>query len=115
MLTRQGIDVLLKRLCTGPAWSARFVIAGEPRPTLYPVDAGYPRLGDQDLANDGRGEHVMTWRITVPRGTSWGSTPAREVELVDEHGTVTFHDAIEPFRVSQSHPSILFLNLMVER
>ena len=57
----------------------------------------------------------MTWRVTVPRGTLWGSTPAREVELVDEHGTVTFHDAIEPFRVSQSHPSILFLNLMVER
>ena len=58
---------------------------------------------------------TKTWPTMAVESTLWGSTPAREVELVDEHGTVTFHDAIEPFRVSQSHPSILFLNLMVER
>ena len=81
----------------------------------YPVDAGYPRTGDLDEANGGRGENVLTWRVTVPKGMPWGPTPATEAELVGPTGPVYRTKLSEPFRVSTNNPSILFINLYLKR
>lgn len=71
-------------------------------------------MGDTDEANDGKGDHVLTWRITVPKGEPWGSSPADEVELLDNSGLIVYKRKLrEPFRISPSHPSVLYLNLVL--
>lgn len=39
--------------------------------TLVQVAAGYPKLNDSDIRNDGRGADVWTWRFVVPEGVGF--------------------------------------------
>ena len=111
MFTDNGVKLLLTTLSGLHGVSCRFIVNGARQETLYPTDAGYPKPGDTDEANDGRGTNVLTWRFTVPKGDGRGPTPATEAELVRDGAIIYRTKLAEPFRVSQNHPSILFINI----
>ncbi len=114
MFTQHGLNTLLgawSKVVTG----VRFIVGGAVYDEIFPIDAGYPKLGDTDEANDGRGTNVYTWRVTVPKGAGWGSEPATAVELVDSRGTLYKRALSVPFRVSPSNASIFYANVTLER
>jgi hypothetical protein len=111
--TAHGLQLFLRAI-GGEATGVRFSCAGARLNTVWPVDAGYPRTGDTDEANDGRGSEVLTWRVTVPKGSPWGTAPADEFEIVDRTGAIIYRDKLPlPFRVSATNPSILYLNIII--
>lgn len=114
MFTDQGLRTFLTALGT-VGYGVRFIAGGARYGKIYPVDAGYPKLGDTDEANDSKGTNVLTWRITVPKGAGWGSTPATEAELVNASGEIQYKVAIPSFRVSEARPSVLYLNLNLRK
>lgn len=94
----------------------RFVVGGGTYGHIFPVDVGYPKFGDTDEANDGRGTNVYTWRITVKPGESWGHTPSEAVELVDSTGAVLLKRTLpEAFRAAPSFASSFYYNVMLRR
>jgi len=102
--------VLTALTSVGP-WSVRFDVD----PTIYATDLGYPVVHDPDERNTGRGQHVVTWRVTVPRGTYW-ATPASKAYLVDTRGEIMYSmPLVVPFGTSPTHPSLLFLNIYMVR
>lgn len=117
MFTEYGLRALLAALesqCKG--FSARFVVGGAILNRVYPVDPGYPRTDDQDTANMGRGTNVLTWRVVVPPGGGWGSTPATAVALLDAAGGIIYKtNLVEPFFVSEKHPSVLSINVIIRK
>lgn len=112
MLTTYGLNSFLKAL--GQPYSCRVYVNGGLQPELYPCDTGYPRLGDPDPINTNRGDNVLTWRYTIPRGTDWGRHPATEVELMDGPNIVE-RIKIPDLHSSANHPTVLYLNLMLRR
>jgi len=114
VLTPKGLHAFLTALGT-VGHGARFIAGGARYGKIYPVDVGYPKLGDTDEANDSRGENVLTWRITVKRADGWGSTPATEAELVDAVGETMYKTSIPAFRVSDTRPSVLYLNIHLRK
>lgn len=116
MLTGAGHLAFVKALAGAGIVGARFVVGGSRYGQIFPVDAGYPRTGDTDGANDGRGDNVLTWRFVIPRGTSWGPTPAEGVELVDAAGVSLYETTLTPpFRTSGNHNTVLFININLRR
>ena len=117
MFTEYGLHALLAALesqCKG--FSARFVVGGAVLNRTYLIDPGYPRTGDPDTANMGRGDNVLTWRIVVPPGTGWGLTPATAVALLDETGEIIYKTSLaEPFFTSEKHPSVLSINVVIRK
>mgnify|MGYP001571883813 CR=1 FL=1 len=53
----------------------------------WPVDPGYPHLNDQDAANPGKGEYVVTWRATLPESLVLGNL-AEDVQVVGADGVI---------------------------
>ena len=117
MFTEYGLHALLAALeshCKG--YSARFVVGGAVLNRVYPIDPGYPRTGDPDTANMGRGDNVLTWRVVVPPGAGWGPTPATSVALLDMAGGVIYKTNLtEPFFTSEKHPSVLSINVIIRK
>ena len=114
MLTNKGLHTFLIAL-GAVGHGVRFIVGGARYGKIYPIDGGYPKLGDTDEANDSKGANVLTWRVTVLRGAGWGQTPATEAELVDAVGDALYKTAIPSFRVSEAHPSVLYLNLNLRK
>ncbi len=112
MLTAYGFHSFLEAI--GKPYGCRLWTQGSRLETVYPCDSGYPKVGDTDIANANRGEFVLTWRYTIPRGTSWGASPANEAELVEGQNIVD-RVKIPDFMPSASHPTVLYLNLMLRR
>lgn len=112
MLTSYGLNHFLKAL--GQPFSCRFWVNGGLMNMVYSCDAGYPKLNDKDEPNSNRGEYVLTWRYTVPRGTDWGNRPATEVELLDGDNIVD-RLKIPDLYTSRDHSTVLYLNLMLRR
>lgn len=115
MFTPHGIDLLLKSLLsfTGQT-GVKFISNGSLVNIVFPVDPGYPKVGDTDKANDSKGDNVITWKITVPRGNDF--RPATQVILVDNKGeTIYKTDLPEPFKVGPTQPSTLYLNVIFQR
>ena len=112
MFTAYGRLSLLAALRT--AWSAaqaRFSCSGVRVERLFPVDPGYPKLGDTDPANPDRGDFVLTLRFTIPQGPLLWDGPATEVELL-EGGKSLYRTKIDPLRLSLHHASIQYVNLI---
>ena len=55
--------------------------------TNWPVDAGYPTLGDTDAGNPDKGALVVTWRFTLPASLTLGNV-YDNVQVVDRDGRV---------------------------
>ena len=53
----------------------------------WPVDPGYPRLDDRDAGNPGKGEHVVTWRATLPESLALGNL-AEDVQVEGTDGVI---------------------------
>jgi len=117
VFTEHGLHTLLAALesqCKG--FSARFVAGGQVLNRTYPIDPGYPRTDDPDTANMGRGPNVLTWRVVVPPGTGWGSTPATAVALLDAAGGIIYKTNLtEPFFTSEKHPSVISINVIIRK
>ena len=64
----------------------------------WPVDPGYPMVNDRDAGNPGKGERVVTWRVTLPASLILGNV-AEDVQVVDGRGQVVL---TEPFPVPVS-------------
>ena len=114
MLTNEGLRSFLSALGT-IGYGVRFTAGGSRYGKIYPVDGGYPKLGDTDEANDSKGTNVLTWRITVAKGDSWGPTPATEAELVNSAGESLYRTPIPAFHVSTTRPSVLYLNINLRK
>lgn len=115
MFTPFGTDLLLKSLLqlTGRL-GVKFISNGALVDIIFPVDDGYPKVGDIDKANDSGGANVITWKITVPRGNDF--RPATQVLLVDSKGeTIYKTDLPEPFKVGPTQPSTLYINIIFQR
>ena len=112
MLTDHGFRSFLAAL--GKPYGCRLWSQGCLLEPIYSCDPGYPKVGDTDPANTNRGEYVLTWRFTIPRGTSWGASPATEAQLMDGDQPVD-RLKIPDFLPSASHPTVLYLNLMLRR
>ena len=116
MLTGAGHLAFITALSGAGIVGARFRVGGGLYGQVFPVEAGYPRMGDSDTANDGRGENVLTWKFVVPRGTDWGPTPADEAEMVDANGVALYESKLTPpFRTSALHTCTLFINIYLRR
>mgnify|MGYP001598311881 CR=1 FL=1 len=116
MLSGAGLLAFVTALKGAGLVGARFIIGGARYGQVFPVDAGYPCVGDADVANDGRGSNVLTWRFTVPRGTHWGESPADGAELLDGTGVTLYStDLRPPFRTSPNHPCLLFININLRK
>jgi len=116
VLTPHGHLAFVTALQGAGIVGARFIVGGARYGQIFPTDEGYPRVGDKDRANDGRGDNVLTWRFIIPRGTTWGPTPASEVELVDASGVSLYKTVLEPpFATSASHHCTLFININLRR
>ena len=113
MLSPHGFRTFLGYLAR--PFSCRLWTQGSRLETVYSCDEGYPKVGDTDVANMNRGEYVLTWRFTIPRGTMWGASSANEAELVDEHGECVERMRIPDLYPSASHPTVLYINLMLRR
>lgn len=111
MLTTYGLNNFLKSL--GQPYSCRVYVNGGLQPEVYKCDLGYPKLGDTDPANTNRGEHVLTWRYTVPRGTNWNG-PATEIDLLDGNNIVD-RIKIPDLYTSKDHSTVLYLNMILRR
>lgn len=112
MLEQRGFRNFLKDI--GRPYGCRLWTQGSRLEPVYPCDPGYPKLDDTDPANMNRGEFVLTWRFTIPRGTSWGAGPATEAEMVED-GEPVYRTKIPDLYTSAIHPTVLFLNLMLRR
>lgn len=111
MFSADGLSRVLTALTLVGPWAVRFDVD----PTIYATDPGYPVVHDPDERNTGRGQHVATWRVTVPRGTYW-ATPATKAYLVNALGEMMYTmPLVVPFGTSPTHPSILFLNIYFTR
>jgi len=53
----------------------------------WPVDPGYPMLNDRDAGNPGKGERVVTWRVTLPASLVLGNV-VTNVQVANRHGAV---------------------------
>ena len=116
MLTSAGHLAFVKALAGAGVFGARFIVGGGRVGHVFPVEAGYPRVGDPDTSNDGRGENVLTWKFVVPRGFDWGPGTAETAELVDAGEVVLYKSNLTPpFRTSAAHPCVLFININLRR
>lgn len=113
MFSPDGLSRVLAALVAAGQWGVRF--NSEPE-TIYPTDPGYPVVADSDDRNIDRGQHVVTWRVTVPRGVVW-PIPATHANLVEPStGAIMYKMGLsKPFGTSPTHPSILFLNVYFVR
>ena len=59
----------------------------------WPVDVGYPCLDDRDAGNRGKGQFVVTWRITLPESLILGNV-AEDAQIQDRDGGLVVE---EPF------------------
>lgn len=112
MLTDHGLRRFLAAL-SSLNLKARFVVGGQKLDQGFPVV--YAKTDDDDPANTGRGANVLTWKIVVPAGQPWGSTPAEAVELFDPEGAIYKTTLDYPFQVSRTHPSVLFINVNIRK
>ena len=112
MLTEYGLNRFLKAL--GSPFACRVYINGGLQPDRYACAIGYPKVNDTAAANVNRGEHVLTWRYTIPRGTDWGGHPATEAELMDGNDIVD-RIPIPPLHASMQYPTVLYLNMVLRR
>jgi len=117
MLSQLGTERLLEAAkgAFGGAFF-RFECAGHRVGRLWPVDPGYPRYGDTDKANPDRGDYVLTFKVTIPRGCKdWPlDDPAVLLELTTEKGDVLYGPvAIGPLYQNPNHPVIQYLNLVM--
>jgi len=112
LFSADGLFCVLKALSTVGPWAVRF---DSDLSTTYSTDPGYPVVHDSDERNTGRGQHVATWRVTVPKGTRW-TNPATKAYLVDQAGAIMYTMPLSsPFGTSPTHPSIMFLNIYFTR
>lgn len=112
MLTNYGLHAFLTAL--GHPFSCRLWTKGTRIEQVFPCDAGYPKLRDKDEANCNGGDNVMTWRYTIPRGTTWGPTPATEAELLDGEHRIDRLPIPDLF-TSANHPTVLYLNMTIQK
>ena len=57
----------------------------------WPVDVGFPEVGNRDPGNPGRGERVATWRATLPASLVLGNV-ATVAQIVDGQDKVVIED-----------------------
>jgi hypothetical protein len=112
MLSDYGFRAFLTSI--GKPYDCRLWTQGSRLEAVYPCDTGYPKLNDTDVANMNRGEFVLTWRYTIPQGTSWGAGPADEAELLEKNNPV-YRTHIPDLYTSASHPTVLYINMMLRR
>lgn len=76
----------------------------------WPPDVGYPRLNDRDSGNPGRGERVVTWRITLPESIVLGNV-ATQTRVVDAEGlTVVQGEFEKPVRKDPGKALLVYIN-----
>lgn len=112
MLTNYGFRAFLESMAK--PYDCRLWTQGSRWHEIFKCDAGYPKVGDTDESNANRGEFVLTWRFTIPRGTSWGQSPANEAELL-EADNIVYRTAIPDLYTSANHPTVLYLNMMLRK
>lgn len=115
MFTPYGTDLLLKSLLAlTRGFGVKFISNGVLVDIIHEVDEEYPRTGDTDKANDGRGDNVLTWKVTVSKGSEF--RPATAVVLVDKAGEMIYKTELpELFKVTATQPSTLYLNIIFQR
>ena len=109
------MDTLLAALASGlTGCRVIFHAHGVRLPFVFPVDPGYPTVGDTDPANGGRGPKVLSWRATVPQGTDM--VPATEVELQTSDGRRVERVKLPvPFTPSATHSTVVWVNLTLAK
>lgn len=105
---RQHFIQALAAGLVGP-YTVRLRIVGGSMAGPFPVDRVV--ANDQDKANQGRGEYVVTFRVVVPEGTELpGPCDAAEVCW---NGSVLFKQPLNNFRTGASHASVLYINIVL--
>ena len=79
----------------------------------WPPDVGYPRLDDRDSGNPGRGERVVTWRVTIPESIALGNA-VTHARVVDTAGLSIMHSEFEvPVRKVVGKALLAYVNLHI--
>ena len=80
----------------------------------WPVDPGYPMLGDKDSVNTDRGERVLTWRFTLPASLVLGNS-ADQVNVTSKDGKtiVSERPAVPIVKVPQQK-HLIYVNEILE-
>lgn len=112
MLTDHGHRTLLAGLVR--PFGLRVLVGGAPYGVVFPCDPGYPKFGDTDPANTGRGGNVLSWVFTIPAGTDWGPSLASGGEMI-ENNQVVYTTKLEPFRPSRIHPCKVYVNIILRK
>lgn len=112
MLTEYGHRALLAGLVK--PYSLRLKLNATDYGVEFKLDPGYPKFGDTDPANTGKGPNVLSWAFTVPKGTDWGQGMATGGMMMDGDQQVYF-TRLEPFRPSPNHPCKVYINIMLRK
>lgn len=95
-------------------YGLRLSTGGSVYGVTFRCDPGYPKFGDTDPANSGKGGNVLTWAFTVPAGTDWGPDLASGGAMV-EGDEVVYTTKLEPFRPSRVHPCKVYINIILRK
>ena len=82
---------------------------------VWPVDVGYPLVGDRDSMNHSRGERVATWRFTLPESMTLGNTITHARVSREETATSVIQEELPvPVAKVEGKQLILYVNGIIE-
>ena len=80
----------------------------------WPVDAGYPMLGDKDSVNMDRGERVITWRFTLPASMILSNSADQAIVVSMEGRTIVSESFASPVVKVPGQKLLVYVNEVLE-
>lgn len=80
----------------------------------WPVDSGYPMIGDKDSVNMDRGERVLTWRFTLPASLVLGNSVDQGIVVSREGKTIVSERPAVPIVKVPQQKLLIYINEILE-